>query len=181
MIGTAEGASELKILMASMAIVVMLTATALAANAQGANKRPPLGLKALVQLKNVGLDEEESKTEETATAEDEKNAGAKGASTNWGKANKPVGSNDIDLALVKRLMANIEVGKRQALLADGSAFTNFVRKEANNFSVISAARANKLEENVNTAFLMQRGGRKYFTRNLFEQANHGKTAQRFSH
>jgi len=105
----------------------------------------------------LGLDEEESKTEETAKVEDEKNAATQPASTNWGKANKPVGTNGIDLALVKRLMANIEAGKRQTLMADGSAFTNFVRQEANNLSVISAARANKLEENVNTAFLMQRG------------------------
>jgi parvulin-like peptidyl-prolyl isomerase len=103
----------------------------------------------------LGLDEEESETEEAASKDNAKSA-SQAADENWAKS-KPVANSTIDLALVRRLMANIDSTQRNALLADEAVFKQFIQQEANNLSVISAAQANKVGEDSNTAFLMQRG------------------------
>ncbi|MEE9551492.1 MAG: hypothetical protein V3V89_00455, partial [Gammaproteobacteria bacterium] len=43
------------------------------------------------------------------------------------------------------------------MLADEEAFRTFVQREADNKSVLSAARANKVDENEKNIFLAQRG------------------------
>jgi parvulin-like peptidyl-prolyl isomerase len=106
----------------------------------------------------LGLDEDESETEEAASKDNAKSASqsSQAADENWAKS-KPAANSTIDLALVRRLMANIDSTQRSALLADEAVFKQFIQQQANNLSVIAAAQANKVGEDSNTAFLMQRG------------------------
>jgi len=101
----------------------------------------------------LGLDDEEENTEQ----EVETKAPAKAANENWAKVNKTSENTNIDLALIRMLIANIGPAQRNALLADEAAFKQFVKQEGANLSVHAAAHANKIGENKNTAFLMQRG------------------------
>ncbi len=108
----------------------------------------------------LGLDDEESTAEEQSTNKDGAEANkavSKDAGDNWAKTNKPAASTKVNLALVRRLMANLEPAQRNALVEDETAFNQFISQEANNLSVISAAHANKIQDDSNTAFLMRRG------------------------
>ncbi|MFT7461523.1 MAG: parvulin-like peptidyl-prolyl isomerase [Planctomycetota bacterium] len=108
----------------------------------------------------LGLDEEESKTEEVSSNKQKTQSAVppdEDTSPNWAKSNGSANANEIDIALIKQLLVNLEPSQSSALLADKDAFTQFLRQEANNVSVISAARSNKVDEDANTAFLMQRG------------------------
>jgi parvulin-like peptidyl-prolyl isomerase len=54
------------------------------------------------------------------------------------------------------LLAKVDLNQRQALLDDGNAFREFVRQEAANVSLLAAARANNLENDADTQFLIRR-------------------------
>ena len=103
----------------------------------------------------LGLDEEEEAAEETQQqpAKKEAAAAAPKASNNWAQSKQ----SSVDLELVKRLLLNLEPGKGREIIANEETFAQFVKQEINNYSVLSAARANKLDEDQNTSFLMQRG------------------------
>ena len=103
----------------------------------------------------LGLDEEEEAAEETQQqpAKKEAPAAAPKASNNWAQSKQ----SSVDLELVKRLLLNLEPGKGREIIANEETFAQFVKQEINNYSVLSAARANKLDEDQNTNFLMQRG------------------------
>ncbi len=103
----------------------------------------------------LGLDDEEEAAEETQQQAAKKEAAAAPSKTsnNWAQSKQP----GVDLDLVKRLLLNLEPGKGREIIANEEAFAQFVRQEVNNYSVLSAARANKLDEDANTNFLMQRG------------------------
>jgi peptidylprolyl isomerase len=58
---------------------------------------------------------------------------------------------------IQRLVASVTPDQRQALLNDPAAFTSFVNQEAMNVSILQAARANNLQNEPNTRFLMDRG------------------------
>jgi parvulin-like peptidyl-prolyl isomerase len=108
----------------------------------------------------LGLDEEESKTEETSSnkaAAEPAKAAKQGSVENWAKSNNPQATAKINLAMVKQLMANLDSAQRSTLLADEATFNKFIWQEANNLSVISAAQANNVQQDANTTFLMQRG------------------------
>jgi len=108
----------------------------------------------------LGLDEEESKTE-AVSADKSKVESAKtaprAAENNWAKSNALQAKAKVDYSLLKQIIANVAPAQRDALLANADAFRKMVRQEAGNLSVISAARANNLQQDANTTFLMQRG------------------------
>ena len=62
---------------------------------------------------------------------------------------------DLSFARVRNVLANVDNQQKQALLADADAFKQFVTQQANRASVLAAARANKVDEDKNTVFLMQ--------------------------
>jgi parvulin-like peptidyl-prolyl isomerase len=106
----------------------------------------------------LGLDEEDSASEAKQPESDSSKADAeKAAGENWAKPATSAASTEVDLAFIKQLLANISPAQRDALLADEAAFNQFVQQEGANLSIIAAANANKLGEDSNTAFLMQRG------------------------
>ncbi|MEX0951866.1 MAG: peptidyl-prolyl cis-trans isomerase, partial [Gammaproteobacteria bacterium] len=62
----------------------------------------------------------------------------------------------LDSAYVARLLANVDRNQRQQLLDNEEFFSRFVRQEADNIALVTAARANQLHEDENFRFLMQR-------------------------
>ena len=103
----------------------------------------------------LGLDDEEETAEETQAEPVKKEAAAAPAKSqnNWAQSK----NTQIDLDLIRRLLSNLEPGKGREIVADEKVFAQFVRQEINNYSVLAAARANKLDQDTNTNFLMQRG------------------------
>ena len=75
----------------------------------------------------------------------------------WGKPSQAVSAEPVTLAQVQQVLANVDDKQRRALLADQDAFQKFIHQEAGNASVLAAAKANNLEKDANTVFLMQRG------------------------
>lgn len=62
----------------------------------------------------------------------------------------------LDEAYVARLLANVDRNQRRQLLDNEEFFSRLVRQEADNLALVAAARANKLHEDENFRFLMQR-------------------------
>ncbi len=75
--------------------------------------------------------------------------------TKW--ANTAKGANpQLDLNYFSVLFANMNPQERAQVLADAALFKQFVQSEAANNATVSAAKANKLEQDKNIAFLMRR-------------------------
>jgi len=63
---------------------------------------------------------------------------------------------ELDLSDLQKTLSVLDENQRKKVLADGEVFNNFVKQEANNESVLIAARANKIESNEKTLVLAQR-------------------------
>ena len=100
----------------------------------------------------LGLDDEQKIEDSSGQGANEKT----GSNQNWGKPSATSAQASLSLTELQRVLANVDVQQRQALLADSTAFKNFVTQQANNASVLTAARANKVDQDANTAFLMKR-------------------------
>ncbi len=59
---------------------------------------------------------------------------------------------------IGKLVANITLDQRKALLDDSEAFRNFVNQEATNLSLLQAAKANNLQSDPDIQFLVERSG-----------------------
>jgi hypothetical protein len=80
----------------------------------------------------------------------------------------------LELDYLEKLLAGVEHRQLEQLLDDEQAFQQFVRQEADNQSILAAARSNYLHEDKNVAFLMQRGADRvlretYLNRLMLEQ------------
>jgi len=62
----------------------------------------------------------------------------------------------VELGDLRQLVAGVDANQRGALLGDANAFKEFVKQEAMNLSMLAAAHANKLEEDPQIKFLIQR-------------------------
>jgi parvulin-like peptidyl-prolyl isomerase len=78
------------------------------------------------------------------------------AGRDWGKPAGAGPASAIELADIEKVLANLDGAQRQALLAEEEGFRRFVHQEADNRSVLSAAQANKLQDDANVQYLMQR-------------------------
>jgi peptidylprolyl isomerase len=93
--------------------------------------------------------------EEAGAVQAAENEPAKQGGTDWGKpSGTPVGS--IELADIEKIVANLDTSQRQALLSEEAGFRRFVQQEADNLSVLSAAQSNKVQDDANVQYLMQR-------------------------
>lgn len=68
-----------------------------------------------------------------------------------------VAKTELDFNYLEQVIANLGPDRRREVLADAESFRQFVQQEADNHSLVMAARANRLEENANVRFLMERG------------------------
>ena len=111
----------------------------------------------------LGLDKSESETQEETqksnTTKENNNPDNKSKNEEWAKtADKAAPHNpQIDLDYVSLLFANMNEQERSKVLEDPALFKQVIESEANNRSVVSAAIANKMEQDKNVDFLMRRG------------------------
>jgi len=108
----------------------------------------------------LGLDDEETSTEESGTA---KNTASKqvipnkNTTKNWAKPNLEMSDTKLDFRDIQNIFANLSADQRRTHLADEAAFRKIVKQEADNLSVLEAAKVNKVQADAKTAYLMQRG------------------------
>jgi peptidylprolyl isomerase len=88
-----------------------------------------------------------------STVEKQESKAPKRAESNLSAIHKP----GLALSDLKQTLSVLDENQRKKLLADEKIFNNFVKQEANNASVLAAARANKIHENEKTRILAQRG------------------------
>lgn len=63
---------------------------------------------------------------------------------------------ELDLDDIRLVLGNVDAGQKTSLLADENAFRDFVQQEAAKLALLKAARANNIDQDPNTQFLMQR-------------------------
>lgn len=63
----------------------------------------------------------------------------------------------VDFEEIQKIVAVIDENQRKAILADEKAFTNFIRNEAANKSMLAAAHANGIDQDERNLFIAQRG------------------------
>lgn len=80
-----------------------------------------------------------------------------GGNQNWAAPAAGAAADNLSLSGMQSILSNVDVKQRQTLLSDETTFRRFVRQEADNRSLLAAARANNLHTDPNTVFLMQRG------------------------
>ena len=101
----------------------------------------------------LGLENEE---QESAQPADSKHNIPSTAGQNWAIQNTGSAALTLDLADIQKVMVNLNEAQKKKLLENPESFKQFVQQEANDLSILSAARANKIDADENTLFLMQR-------------------------
>ena len=64
---------------------------------------------------------------------------------------------DLNFSELQQIVSVIDQDQRKVILGDETAFKNFVKNEAANKSVLSAAHANKIDQNARNQFIVKRG------------------------
>jgi len=106
----------------------------------------------------LGLEETDSRdTDQAVEQQQEQKEKPVTDDQNWAKPATTPARSELGFADIQQLFANIDSKQAQTYLADETSFRNFVIQQANNLSVLIAARDNNLDNDVNTAYLMQRG------------------------
>ena len=97
----------------------------------------------------LGLENGDTAVESDSSAKEKKDTIAenskKAKKTQQDKTKKGIETR-LDFAEIKKILAVLDEKQRKALLADEQAFQKFIRQEAVNKSVLSAAKANKSNE-----------------------------------
>lgn len=93
---------------------------------------------------------------DSTKTESKENKEAAGSDQNWAKQSTAGGASNLRYVDIQRVMANLSERDKKTVLDSPENFKKFVHQEANNLSVLNAARANNLDKDENTRFLMQR-------------------------
>ena len=97
---------------------------------------------------------------ELTTAAAEQNSkgedAAKNASSNWARPDNKGSGMNLQFQDVQQVLSNLEPNRRTTLLDDEEGFRKFIMQEQGNLSVLEAARVNKVDQDQNAVFLMQR-------------------------
>ena len=112
----------------------------------------------ILEMLGIGSDETEATNPVEAEKQQEKSTEKKiGESTKKKQPQTPEKlTADLGFSDVKNILSMADVNERKKILADEKAFTNFVKQEAGNTSVLTAARANKIETSERVQILAQR-------------------------
>ena len=103
----------------------------------------------------LGLDDDAEQADQVKADGGNKKASDQD-SQNWG-TQKNGEQKKLTLAYgeVQKIFANINESERKALLNDADKFKQFLKQQADSLSVLGAARANNLDKDENTQFLMK--------------------------
>ena len=127
--------------------LVILAALLFSQNAPGFSIREFLGLDEVVDKKT----EPAAQTTKTAqvTPEDKVKSTDKKVQEDF--------PYKLDFSEVQKIISVVDENQRKILLTDEETFSNFVKNEATNKSVLSAAHANKVDQNERYQFIVRRG------------------------
>lgn len=118
----------------------------------------------IMEFLGIGTDEKSQETESNTEQKDDKSTSKKpAAKVKESESPKDAESNPLgtlqvafELSDLKKTLSVLDDNKRKQILADEKIFSDFVTQEADNASVLVAARANKIHESENTQILAQR-------------------------
>ncbi|MCH8079974.1 MAG: peptidyl-prolyl cis-trans isomerase [Proteobacteria bacterium] len=110
----------------------------------------------ILEMLGIGTDETEETVKPTGQKQDKPSA-EKPKSLKQGQSNSPQKLKaGLRLSDVRNILSVVDQNKRKKILADENTFNNFVKQEASNASVLTAARANKIEISEQVQILAQR-------------------------
>jgi parvulin-like peptidyl-prolyl isomerase len=111
----------------------------------------------------LGLENGDNAVESDSSAKEKKDKtiitaeNSKKAKKSQQDETKEVIETKLDFEEIQKILAVLDERQRKALLTDEQAFQKFIRQEAVNQSILSAAKANKVDKNEKAIFLTQRG------------------------
>jgi hypothetical protein len=117
----------------------------------------------IMEFLGIGTDEKSEEAESNAEQKADKSTSKK-PTANANEPPKQAESNPsgtlkaaLELSDLKKTLSVLDDNQRKQVLADEKMFSDFVKQEAGNASVLAAAKANKIHESENTRILAQRG------------------------
>ena len=110
----------------------------------------------ILEMLGIGTDETEETVKPSGQKQDEPSTEKPKANKKAPKLSKKLKA-ELDLSDLQKTLSVFDANQRKSVLADEKVFRDFVKKEAHNVSVLTAARANKVDQSEKTLILAQRG------------------------
>ncbi|MCH8262636.1 MAG: peptidyl-prolyl cis-trans isomerase [Proteobacteria bacterium] len=110
----------------------------------------------ILEMLGIGSDETEEAVKPTGQKQDEPSAEKPKADKKDTKSSKKLKA-ELELSDLQKTLSVLDANQRKSVLADEKVFRAFVEKEADNVSVLIAARSNKVDQSEKTLILAQRG------------------------
>ncbi|MCH8163372.1 MAG: peptidyl-prolyl cis-trans isomerase [Proteobacteria bacterium] len=110
----------------------------------------------ILEMLGIGTDETEEAVKPTGQKQDKPSAEKPKADKKATKSSKKLKA-ELELSDLQKTLSVLDANQRKSVLADEKVFKAFVEKEADNVSVLIAARSNKVDQSEKTLILAQRG------------------------
>ncbi len=111
----------------------------------------------ILEMLGIGTDETEEAAKPTGQKQGKPSA-EKAKSLKQGQSNSPKKLKaELQLSDLEKTLSVLDANQRKSVLADEKVFRAFVKQEADNVSILIAARANKVDQSEKTLILAQRG------------------------
>ncbi|MCH8977309.1 MAG: peptidyl-prolyl cis-trans isomerase [Proteobacteria bacterium] len=110
----------------------------------------------ILEMLGIGTDETEETVKPTGQKQDKPSAEKPKADKKATKSSKKLKA-ELELSDLQKTLSVLDANQRKSVLADEKVFRAFVEKEADNVSVLIAARSNKVDQSEKTLILAQRG------------------------
>ena len=110
----------------------------------------------ILEMLGIGSDETEEAVKPTGQKQDKPSMEKPKADKKDTKSSKKLKA-ELELSDLQKTLSVLDVNQRKSVLADEKVFRAFVEKEADNVSVLIAARSNKVDQSEKTLILAQRG------------------------
>jgi len=110
----------------------------------------------ILEMLGIGSDETEETVKPTGQKQDKPSMEKSKADKKATKSSKKLKA-ELELSDLQKTLSVLDANQRKSVLADEQVFRAFVEKEADNVSVLIAARSNKVDQSEKTLILAQRG------------------------
>ncbi len=110
----------------------------------------------ILEMLGIGTDETEETVKPTGQKQDKPSMEKSKADKKATKSSKKLKA-ELELSDLQKTLSVLDANQRKSVLADEKVFRAFVEKEADNVSVLIAARSNKVDQSEKTLILAQRG------------------------
>ncbi len=110
----------------------------------------------ILEMLGIGSDETEETVKPTGQKQDKPSMEKSKADKKDTKSSKKLKA-ELELSDLQKTLSVLDANQRKSVLADEKVFRAFVEKEADNVSVLIAARSNKVDQSEKTLIIAQRG------------------------